>query len=141
MTEFLYRPFLYKDREGKTHRLLKPIIPVFLNHREYSCLVDMVVDSGAEISLIPRSTGDVLKLRVYDRAEIEEMHGLGGGIIPVVYREIGLTIGGHSLRAPVAWSLVEGVPAVLGTERVFDYFHVEFRQSEKKILFKPVKED
>ena len=73
----------------------------------------MYVDSGADITLIPRSVGDLLGFEV-ERERIVDISGVGGGNVPVIIKETVIDIGGEIFDARVAWALIEDVPPSSG---------------------------
>ena len=78
----------------------------------------MYVDSGADITLLPRELGENLDLTI-EEEKIQEISGVGGGSIPVIIKTIEMRIGDHAMNARVAWSLEEDVPALLGRMDIF----------------------
>jgi hypothetical protein len=97
----------------------------------------MLVDSGAELSLISWEIGNLLGFRLAEREILSNGTGVGGEI-QYVTREVDLTIDGHSFKAPVAWLQAKftDAPLLLGREVVFDLFNIEFIQAEERIIFK-----
>jgi hypothetical protein len=96
----------------------------------------MLVDSGADISIIPKWTGEDLGLQIAESEYIEKAEGVNG-TVDYVIRNLTFDIDGHIFKAPVGWIQTEGVDDVLlGREVVFDIFDVEFKQAEELILFK-----
>ncbi|WP_373541227.1 retropepsin-like aspartic protease [Chamaesiphon sp.] len=115
----------------------EPEYPVTLGNGSISHDALMLVDSGAELSLISLDIGKLLGFRLADREILLEGTGVGGEI-QYVNREIDLTIDGHDFQAPVAWLQTEiaDAPLLLGREVVFDLFNIEFIQAEERIEFK-----
>ena len=116
--------------------------PVYLvnlqtNHGEIQDC-EMLIDSGADISLIPFDTGRLLGLSRSDEEILSFAQGVGGEV-SYLLRRICLTIDGHSINTMVAWCQDEEIEdMIVGRQDVFDAFHIEFRQSERRIIFKPV---
>ena len=116
--------------------------PVYLvnlqtNHGEIQDC-EMLIDSGADISLIPFDTGRLLGLSRSDEEILSFAQGVGGEV-SYLLRRICLTIDGHSISTMVAWCQDEEIEdMIVGRQDVFDAFHIEFRQSERRIIFKPV---
>ena len=116
--------------------------PVYLvnlqtNHGEIQDC-EMLIDSGADISLIPFHTGGLLGLSRSDEEILSFAQGIGGEV-SYLLRRIDIVIDGHSVSATVAWCQDEDIgDMIVGRQDVFDAFHIEFRQSEKRIIFKPV---
>ncbi|MBP0019808.1 MAG: retropepsin-like domain-containing protein [Cyanobacteria bacterium SBLK] len=95
----------------------------------------MLVDSGADFSVISLQIGQNLGFALADREEILRGQTLGGEV-KYVLRRIEFSIDGHQLNAPVAWIQNETADIMLlGREDVFDRFNIEFRQAEEKIIF------
>ena len=116
--------------------------PVYLvnlqtNHGEIqNC--EMLIDSGADLSLIPFHTGRLLGLSRSDEEILLFARGVGGSV-SYLLRRIDIVIDGHPVSAVVAWCQDENIEdMIVGRQDVFDAFHIEFRQSERRIIFKPV---
>lgn len=96
----------------------------------------MLVDSGADITVIPKWTGDDLGLQLAEDEYIEKAEGING-TIDYVIRNLTFDLDGHVFKAPVGWIQTEGVEDILmGREVIFDLFDVEFKQKDELILFK-----
>ena len=93
----------------------------------------MYVDSGADITLLPRELGENLDLTIEDE-KIQEISGVGGGSIPVIIKTIEMRIGDYAMDARVAWSLEENVSALLGRMDVFNEAKVSFIHN-KTVVF------
>ena len=101
--------------------------------------VSMYIDSGADITLIPRSMGGLLGLE-FDKSEVSELSGVGGGMVAVIIKEVPMRIENYEFNTKVAWAMIEEVPYLLGQEDVFDRFDINFRKKDKTIEFKPRKD-
>lgn len=117
----------------------QPNYEVRLQHRDKVMDVMMLVDSGAELSLIPFKTGEELGYALAD-SESKLVAETIGGNVEYVMRDIEMTINKKQFIAPVAWLQTDTGAAqlLLGREVVFDKFNIEFRQSEEKIIFHAV---
>ncbi len=87
----------------------------------------MYIDSGADISLIPRQLGEALGF-VATKRDTQEIRGIGEKSVPVIISAVKMKIGRKVLDARIAWSLVDDVPFILGRMDVFDAFTVTFDQ-------------
>ena len=96
----------------------------------------MLVDSGAEVSLISYKIGQYLGYQLAD-AESTLVAETIGGNVEYVLRNLEITIDNHQLIAPVAWlqTPIDTEQLLLGREVVFDKFNIEFRQAEETIIF------
>jgi Aspartyl protease len=98
----------------------------------------MLVDSGADISVISKDFGELLGLSVSDNEKIFSANGVGGGILQYVEREIFFKINNKTItKVPVAWIQDDRYKEmIIGREVVFDTFDIEFKQAEETIIFK-----
>ncbi|MEC4895272.1 MAG: retropepsin-like aspartic protease [Oscillatoria sp. PMC 1051.18] len=96
----------------------------------------MLVDSGAELSLISYKLGQKLGYNLAD-AESTLFAESIGGTVEYVLRNVEMNIDGYDFIAPVAW-LQQNLAVeqlLLGREVVFDRFNIEFRQADEEIIF------
>ncbi|MBW4634000.1 MAG: retropepsin-like domain-containing protein [Iphinoe sp. HA4291-MV1] len=114
-----------------------PNYHVKLKHRDIDISTTMLVNSGAELSLISLKVGQDLGYALAD-AESALLAETIGGRVEYVLRNVEMTIDGHSFLAPVAWLQTNtgGEQLLLGREIVFDKFNIEFRQADEQIIFK-----
>lgn len=115
----------------------QPNYHIKLKHRDINISTTMLVDSGAELSLISLKVGQDLGYALAD-AESTLLAETIGGRVEYVLRNVDMTIDGQSFLAPVAWLQTNtgGEQLLLGREVVFDKFNIEFRQAEEQIIFK-----
>ncbi|MBD2133893.1 retropepsin-like domain-containing protein [Sphaerospermopsis sp. FACHB-1094] len=114
----------------------QPNYSVKLKHGNIEFSAIMLVDSGAELSLISLKVGQDLGYALAD-SESTLLAETIGGRVEYVLRNVEMTIDGYNLIAPVAWlqSNTGGEQLLLGREVVFDKFNIEFGQAEEKIIF------
>ena len=118
----------------------QPFKSIKLKGIDKEIVIDMLIDSGADCSLISYGTGLKLGLSLYPLEDTLEARGIGGKVDYVI-RKLEITIDNYTLQAPVAWvQNQECTDEIIGRLIVFDYFNIDFRQSEEKIVFTPVKE-
>ena len=98
----------------------------------------MLVDSGADISVISKDFGELLGLSISDNEKIFSASGVGGGILKYVEREIFFKINNKTIvKVPVAWIQDDRYKEmIIGREVVFDAFDIEFKQADETIIFK-----
>lgn len=101
-----------------------------------SIKIDILVDSGADISLISNQLGLDLGLTKLPEELVLEGETVGGSV-RYLLRNLKIEIDSHQFTAPVAWIQNEDCEeALLGREIVFDLFDIEFKQAEESIIFK-----
>ncbi len=115
--------------------ILKPIIPVRLSGPVRAVNVFMLVDSGADLSILPYSVGETLGLQL-DIGTRNEVQGIGEGAVPYLLGAVEVQIGGLALRVRIGWALIEEVPFLLGRLDVFGELAIEFREFENKIVIR-----
>lgn len=113
-----------------------PTAQVRLLTNEETYLCEMLVDSGADITLIPRRLGEFLGFSL-DGEKIREIRGIGEGAIPYTIRTMQIKIGEYFIQARIGITLIEEVPLILGRLDVFDHFNIEFRQKDRLTILRP----
>jgi len=131
--------FKYKDvpRPNNTHSS-SPSIPVTLsgNGGKYEFMV--LLDSGADISAIPKHMAELLNLDLnYPQ---EDAFGIGGKV-PAIPTHMNVEITKnhekYPLRIPVK-VILDGYdfPPLIGRAGFFDKFDITFKQAEKRVILK-----
>lgn len=116
-------------------KIFRPVAPVqFADQSGNTLIAYMYIDSGADITLLPRELGETLGFKIAQE-EIIEIGGLGDTKVPVIIKEATIILGEHHVSCRVAWALIEEVPPLLGRTDVFDSFRILFDQKNKKVRF------
>lgn len=120
------------------HHFWEPNYPVNLSVEGGAEVSEFVlVDSGADISVISFETGRNLGLELTPAEILHQAQGVGGGIVNYALRQINIKIGEHNITAPMAWLQdEESSEMILGREVVFDQFDIEFKQADEAIIFR-----
>jgi len=103
---------------------------------EYLC--EIIVDSGADITLIPKSFGELLGFS-FKGEKIREIRGIGEGVIPYVIKIAVVKIGKYKFNSRIGIALIEEIPLILGRLDIFDQFDIEFKQKTRLTIFRKVK--
>jgi hypothetical protein len=125
-------------RSGRLGLIRRPIIPCAFRGPGGSFEASVLLDSGADISLIPYSVGQTLGLSAKD-APRGECRGLGEALVAYHLCQVELKLGGLRLLVRVGWSTLEETPLLLGRLDVFDALDIEFRQSRDCIILRPAR--
>lgn len=115
--------------------ILRPIARVKLINDNKETTVDMYIDSGADISLIPYSVGIALGYKLEPEDKIKRIGGIGGGKISVVVKKAKMKINNQKLKIKLAWCTSENVPLILGRMDIFNKYNILFKEKQKKIVF------
>ncbi len=129
--------FDYLEEDSRLFgKIFRPVASVqFIDQKGERLFAYMYIDSGADITLIPRELGETLGFKIADD-EIIEIGGLGDAKVPVIIRTVTMLLGEKEITCRVAWALVEEVPPLLGRTDLFDLFKITFDQKNKKIIFR-----
>ena len=112
----------------------RPVARVIVIHRRRRVPQLFYVDSGADVSLIPKSVGDLLGLKLNSPKEIQEIKGIGERGVPIVIRRLQLQVGYKVFSARIAWCLLEEVPLLLGRLDCFRLFEITFRRDRATVF-------
>ncbi|OGK25111.1 hypothetical protein A3A46_03845 [Candidatus Roizmanbacteria bacterium RIFCSPLOWO2_01_FULL_37_13] len=123
-----------REKSSLFDEILRPVARVTLSHKNIVIPQVFYVDSGADITLIPRSIGELLLLESPNTQEIVDIKGIGEKGIPMVLRKVKLLIGSFITDIRLGWSLIEDVPLLLGREDFFNHFDVIFAKNKKTVF-------
>lgn len=110
-----------------------PIAEVDIRFARRSVRIEMTVDSGADLVMIPRYVGHDLGM-ILRKSPVRNLAGIGGGV-PYVLKRVRLGIGSIGLSARIAWAQRDDVPALLGRMDVFDRLHITFDGKRRELIF------
>lgn len=131
--------YKYKEvpRSNKT-RNISPSIPMILSGDMTKFDFTVLIDSGADISAIPRKVAELLGLDISGKHE--EAFGIGGAVPAVeskMHIEFGRQHEKYSFDIPVKIILSDDdFPPLIGRAVFFDKFEINFKQRERKIELK-----
>lgn len=113
-----------------------PTYPVKFKLDDNSFLeLDMLVDSGADITFIPKPIGERLGFTRSRHETIFTAYGVGSELSYLV-REMPIKIDDTELTIRLLWGQDEGVADILlGRLDVFDHFDVLFSQTNRHVKF------
>ncbi|MBM2814445.1 MAG: hypothetical protein HW421_1207 [Ignavibacteria bacterium] len=131
-----YRILTFKIKNISKHEW-KPIYPVDFILPDGNIKQErMLIDSGADISIINYNFGEELGFK-RDEHEIMGFAEGFGSKINFLMRENEIEIDGYRIKNRFAWIQDEEIDdMIIGREVVFDEFDIEFKQVEEKIIFR-----
>ena len=134
MTEKLEFEYIVADwynPDGDIH----PIIPVILRHRNKFIQTMALVDSGADMNVLPFHIGIELGLSWEGTANDFELHGLAETLAAKAIA-VNLEIGSWpTLRMAFAWSMQDETPVILGQLNFFGEVDVCFSRTQGLMTF------
>ncbi len=127
--------FDFKEEQSRLFgAILRPVARVVLVNESIEVPQHLYVDSGADITLIPRSVGELLGFLVFQEDLVWDIKGIGKGGVPIIIKKIKMKVGERLLDIRVAWALIEEVPLLLGRADVFNMFDVCFNKNKKTVF-------
>ena len=94
----------------------------------------MIVDTGADLTMIPYQVGVNLGLR-RGRSRISTLSGISGGI-PYILKKASFRIGPFRISARTAWAQSDDVPMLLGRVDMLDRFKVIFDGRRRRLTIR-----
>jgi len=132
-------PVRFTFSQGRSEiygKLYRPSAKVYIRTDRGTWLPHyMLVDSGADYTLLPKSIDEFIGLRKDIADHLYHSGGVGGGKIWVVMRRLKMRLGDYEFMADVGWAHSDNVPLLLGRADVFERFEVHFKQHEKVTEF------
>jgi hypothetical protein len=102
---------------------LRPVIPIEIRSGSEAVRYEVLVDSGADINLVPSEIGELIGLDVTSGEE-HRVGGITGGGLPYFLHPVTIRVGGWSYH--VEMGFMPGMPSmgyvVVGQRGFFDLF-------------------
>lgn len=128
-------PWEYEAVSG-LGKIFRPYVPIYLNTKEAGWKrFDFIVDSGADITMLPKSMLDILGI---DKKKITkgEATGIGGFTTKTWQTKIPIKIGEWELEILATFTSENLTPLLLGRVDTLDsQFSWNFDHKKKEILF------
>jgi len=133
LVEFTYR----KEKSGILGDILRPVAQLEIKSEKTDWFpIIMYIDSGADITLVPRNFGSLLNLDLTEN--LGQIRGIGEAIVPLSLQDVKLRIEKHEIRIKIAVALINEVPYVLGRYDFFKLFKISFQEYENKVVVEKV---
>ena len=133
MVEFAYR----KEKSGLLGDILRPVAQLEIKSEKSGWFpIIMYIDSGADISLVPRNFGSLLGLDL--TKNLGQIRGIGEAIVPLSLQIVKLRIEKHEIKVKIAVALINEVPYVLGRYDFFKLFKISFQEYDNKVVMEKV---
>jgi len=94
--------------------------------------VIMYIDSGADISLVPRNFGALLGLDL--SKNLGQIRGIGEAIVPLSLQDVTFRVENHEVKVKIAVALINEVPYILGRYDFFKLFKISFQEYHCKVV-------
>jgi hypothetical protein len=130
--------FRYKKRADGSYF---PHVPLTL-HGEITVDIVAFVDSGADVSIMPKSLADAIGVKRHEKSEVVGLGGKKEGVHASLNCSLATGHEPYRFRISVVIiddeELAKDVPLVLGREGFFEHFEITFREKEKRLILKKV---
>lgn len=119
---------------SETGLVPEPIIPIGIWTPNGLKLYDFLVDSGADLTLLPKGLSSGLGINL-KRCSISQTQGVEGGGIKIYHSKIKICIGqwNHTIRC--AFAEHDQIPPLLGRLDVFSKYNITFHAGKNCIIF------
>lgn len=106
--------------------IYRPVAEVFLKHaeREKWRPVTMIVDTGADYTLLPRWFAPALGIDLKRDCQVFSTAGIGGSEKVHFYKDLRVKIGDWERKIPVGFLDQDGIPPLLGRQDFLETFAV-----------------
>jgi len=119
--------------------VLRPVIPITVEHGDRSVTYEVLLNSAADINVFDSEIGWLLGLDVTAGTR-QVVAGIAGQTAVAFSHHLTLSVGGWRFLAEVAFiprPAGESVPGVLGGRGFFDRFLVKFDRAAEEIDLRP----
>lgn len=126
--------FKYKKQEsGLFRKILRPVIELEAYSgvtNDWLVLQNILADTGADISMLPRSLGEALVLDI-TRAKKAQIKGVvPEARVNVYIHTLKFKLNSKQFNLPVAIADSDNVPPILGRVKGLDLFNANFRKGK-----------
>ncbi len=111
-----------------------PVARVQIVHVRIRLELDMTVDTGADLTMVPHQVGLHLGFRS-GRGHVRTLSGIAGGT-PYQLVKARLTIGPFRMLSRIAWAQRDDVPMLLGRTDVLDHLITTFDGERRQVTFR-----
>lgn len=113
---------------GKIHR---PIALVLIKHQKEEVWrhVDMIVDSGADYTLLPRYFAQALGVNLSKDCRKVNTKGVGGSsVVYILKKKARVKIGEYEREISLGFLFNDYIPPLLGRQEFFETFKITFEK-------------
>lgn len=113
--------------------IYRPVVEIYLKTKENQWFkVSTYADSGADITIFPKSICEILNLRLHEGQE-STVKGVGGEEITIFIHKITVRIDKEELKIRAGFAEREDIPYLLGRTDILTHFNILFEKN--KVVF------
>ncbi|MBM4177538.1 hypothetical protein FJ208_01935 [Candidatus Gribaldobacteria bacterium] len=136
MSKFIF-PYsfeLLENRKIFAYPTVNITLKKLTSKNEFSFLI--LVDSGAELSLFPKSDSELLGLKLEQGQKINIGSASGDKFLAFLH-PVMMKIGNKRIKIEAAFSSKDNTPRVLGRNPLFSHFFIAFDHKKQNTIFIP----
>lgn len=112
----------------------EPVIPVGIETAEGVQLVDMLLDSGADLTVLPKSLAALCHVDL-EKCRIGWTRGVEGGRMKTYHTTLSIVLGPWHHQIRCAFADHDAVPPLLGRMDIFSRYVITFDVSKGVVIF------
>jgi len=113
--------------------IYRPVVEIYLKTKENQWFkVSTYADSGADITIFPKSVSEIIGLKLQDGQE-STVTGVGGEEIKIFVHKITVRIEEEKLKVRAGFAEREDIPYLLGRTDILTHFNILFEKD--KVVF------
>lgn len=121
------------DYKQISEDIYRPIIPITLRSEDQEVNYEVLVDSGADISILDNDIAEVLNLDPEDGEE-EKFVGVGGEELVMHVHPVTIEVGGWEYETKAGFAdLPPNGYGIVGQNHFFRFFRITFDYTKKKL--------
>jgi len=108
--------------------IYRPVVEIYLKTKENQWFkVSTYADSGADITIFPKSVSEILGLKLQDGQE-STVIGVGGEEIKIFVHKITIRIEEEKIQVRAGFAEREDIPYLLGRTDILTHFNILFEK-------------
>jgi len=130
--------FSYKEKESRILGvILRPLIKIEVfseKYRDWETIDDVLIDTGADLTVLPRFIGESI-INDVTIGEYTEIKGIVPTSLLIAFiHRLKIKAAGKEFETKVAIADSNDVPPILGRYEALDLFNLEFKKGKEIIL-------
>lgn len=127
-----------KFKYKKYLKVLRPVIPIKVVHKDFNLPYEVLVDSGADFCIFDAQLAPILGI-VLETGDLEQVSGVTGVNAPIYFHNIVVNVGGweYEIKCAFLKDIGKFGYGVVGQNGFFDKFIVKFDLLKEEIELKP----
>lgn len=120
-----------EEKSGLFSKIRRPVAKVYLKHNKANLWqpVDMLVDTGADYTLLPNYLAYLLGFNLSTDCKIIDTRGVGGASkVYFVKKKVTVRLGNFERKVSLGFLHGNSIPPILGRHEFFETFKVTFEK-------------